>query len=714
MHFSIIHETVGSRGRLRVRATNAFSQRGAHKLLDTLFVIEGLEDIVINMRVGSIVAFYTSIAARQAMLETLGIVHALTPTAVTFIEDKLKRGAEKETTTGSSFLAKQGNSLFSMGLNYICRFVVLRFLLPWPVRVLNAVRSAWPYLSNGFVTLIQGKLNVDVLDATAILVSILRRDFRTVRVLTLLLGFGELLEKWTRQTSRDSLAQSLALDIDLVWVRREGEEMRVQLDAVQKDDFVIVRAGAAIAVDGVVEEGEAVVNQSSMTGEPLGIVRTVGASVYAGTVVEEGELYIRPTGIGSDTRLQKIIAFIEDSQSRKAEVESRALRLADMAVPFTFALAGLVWLITRNPLRAASVLLVDYSCALRLATPLAILSALREGAKNGILIKGGTYLEALAEADTIVFDKTGTLTESRPVVAEVIPGEGYSREEVLRIAACLEEHFPHPVARAVVRQAEEENLSHREEHTKVEYVVAHGIASSLHGKRVLLGSRHYIEQDEHVDVSPMEEHVARLSECGMSLLYLAMDKKLVGLIAMEDCLRPEASAVIEALRTYGIKRVVMLTGDDVRTATAVAKHLGLSEFYAGVLPIEKADVIRKLQGEGCKVIMVGDGINDAPALSAAEVSISLRDGADLAREVADVVLLDCTLDKLVTARRLSQEVLRRIHRNFVVNMSFNSAFLAGGLLGVLSPQVTAVLHNATTVGVTVNAMRPMLEERPTP
>ena len=720
MQFIFVHEVAGAQGRLRVRTSSGLSRRSAKDIADRLGAVPGLLHVEVNARTGSVLMHYADANSRRAALGALG--NPATSACVPFSRLGGSGGrhglqhAEASTTSATALSATASASACvpaKPGIGPLVRYLLLRPLLPMAARMISVFMAALPYFRRGVQAVTQGKCNVDVLDATAIGISLLRRDFRTASLLTVLLGLGETLESWTRQKSRESLAQSLALDIDTVWVRRGDVEQRVSLNALDADDLVLARAGSAIAVDGVVVEGEAVVNQASMTGEALGILRGPGLSVYAGTVVEEGELLIRPTGTGDDTRLQKIINFIEESQSLKAQVESRAMRMADMAVPFTFLLAGLVWLVTRNPARAASVLLVDYSCALRLATPLAVLAAMREGAARGVLVKGGAFLEALAEADTVVFDKTGTLTSARPRVAEVIPAPGMSRCEVLRLAACLEEHFPHPVARAVVRQAEEEQLNHQEEHTEVEYVVAHGIASRLRGERVLLGSRHYVHHDEQVPVQqPLSQEVARLSDLGHSLLYLAVNGKLVGLIAIEDYLREETPQVLGGLRNAGIRRMVMLTGDDERTAAAVARRLGIKEYRAGVLPVDKAEIVRELQSAGHKVIMVGDGINDAPALSAAEVGVTLRDGTDLAREVADVVLTDSRLDALLTARTLGQNTLRRIHRNFLTNMSLNSLFLGGGLLGALTPGVAAVLHNVTTVGVTLNAMRPVLPPLP--
>jgi len=498
------------------------------------------------------------------------------------------------------------------------------------------------------------------------------------------------------------------LRVDRIWVRRDGREEMIPYQELDAGDQVIIRSGSSVPIDGVVVEGTASVNESSMTGEPLAVMRTEGSSVYAGTVVEDGELYVRPTKIGADTRMQQIVRFIENTEQMKAGIQGRFERMADRAVPFTFGLAGLVMLFTGNLTRAASVLLVDYSCALRLATPLAILSAMNEGVRHRVMVKGGRFLETLSTVDTVVFDKTGTLTQSRPDVAYVVPAEGYTEDEVLRLSACLEEHFPHPVAKALVHCAERRSLHHAEEHTEVEYVVAHGIASKWRGKRVLLGSRHYISQDEGVDVSPMGECISDLSEKGCSLLYLAVDGNLAGIIAMEDPLRFESRELVEKLYHMGISHVLMLTGDDKRTAAAVAGRLGIKEFRAQVLPEDKARVISELKKEGRVVLMIGDGINDSPALSAADVGVTLREGADLAREVADVVLMGGALDDLLVALSLGKGVMQRIQCNFAATMTLNSLFLAGSLFGLLQPGLSAILHNLTTFGVCMNAMRSAL------
>ncbi|MCD7984461.1 MAG: heavy metal translocating P-type ATPase [Desulfovibrio sp.] len=696
MSFFIIHELQDlngtTTGRMRVRADRPLPPPPAADLTRNLEELPGISDVRVNPRVGSVLFFYADRESRLSALRLLAVRdEAPAPDTPDNISDLLP----EEPPAG--------------GMLPLIRFFVIRPFLPRIWRVITSVAAAAPFLLKGVASLLRGRLSVDVLDAAAITASILMRDFRTVSVLTLLLGLGETLEYWTRRRSLDSLTESLALNVDSVWLLGEdGTEVSVPLSQVQKDDLVVVRDGGSIPVDGIVEDGCAVVNQSSMTGEPLGVPRAKGASVFAGTVVEEGRLVIRVSHVGDGTRLRQVVTFIEQSEALKAGIQGKTERLADLAVPFTFGLAALVWLTTRNPMRAASVLLVDYSCALKLATPLAVLASMREGAGHGMVIKGGRYLEALCEADTLVFDKTGTLTNASPRVVEVIPAEGQQCDEVLRVMACLEEHFPHPVARAVVRKAQEENLQHEEEHAQVEYVVAHGVASSLHGKKLRVGSRHYIEHDEGVDVSPLEADIVRQAALGRSLLYLSEDGKLAGILAIEDPLRPEAAEVVETLRGMGFKRVLMLTGDDERTARAVAASAGITEFRAQVLPADKARVVQELTDSGCKVLMVGDGINDAPALSASHVGVAMIDGTDLAREVANVLLTRPSLGGLIEARRLACGTLRRIHTNFAVTLTLNSLFLAGGLFMVLQPGLSALLHNLTTLGVSLNAMRPHL------
>ncbi|WP_295638228.1 heavy metal translocating P-type ATPase [uncultured Mailhella sp.] len=684
MEFVLVHRIPG---RARLRMKGAFGVRTATALADALDALDDMEGVRVNPRTGSVLLLYAEEGVFDRAREILGRARKLGERTV---PAQACRNAEKP------------------GLFPFFRYLFIRPLLPMAVNMVTASARALPFLRRCFSSLVHGRLDVDALDGAAIAVSLARRDFGTVGLLTLLLGFGDALERYTQKKSLENLASHLALQVDRIWVRRDGVETLVPFAGLRESDRVIVRAGSAVPVDGVVEEGTAQVNESSMTGEPLGVMRGVGASVYAGTVVEAGEIAVRPTSVGRDTRMQQIVRFIENAEQMKAGVQGRFETLADRAVPVTFALAGLVWLFTRSLTRAASVLLVDYSCALRLATPLAILSAMNEGVKRRVMVKGGRFLEALSTVDTVVFDKTGTLTQSRPEVARVVAAEGFDEDFVLRLSACLEEHFPHPVARAVVHGAERRNLRHEEEHTDVEYVVAHGIASQWRGRRVLLGSRHYVAQDEGVDVAPLDGAAAALSREGYSLLYLSVDGRVAGIIAVEDPVRPESAVLVERLRAMGVSRVVMLTGDDERTASAVAARLGITEYCAQVLPEDKARVVRALRDEGRVVLMIGDGINDSPALSTADVGVTLRDGSDLAREVADVVLMGGSLNQLVTALELGRGAMRRIHVNFAATMALNSAFLFGGLTGLLRPGASAVLHNLTTIGVSLNAMRPVL------
>lgn len=591
----------------------------------------------------------------------------------------------------------------------LARFVFLRPFMPVAANAANAFLGAVPIIREGVSELFRGRLNVAVLDAAALVVSLLRRDFKTASLLVLLLGMGEMLENYARKKSMASLAEQLSVKCDVVWIR-EGDALRQKpLAEATPDDVIVVRSGSVIPVDGVVLDGEAAVNQTAMTGEPLAVHRTSGGAVFAGTVVESGEIAIRPTGIGDGTRLSQIISFVEESEKAKAGIESKALKFADAIVPFNFALAALVWIFTRDLTRTASVLLVDYSCALRLATPLAILSSMKEGTARGVVVKGGRYLEALAEVDTVVFDKTGTLTNATPRLSDVVSlREDLSEDELLRLSACLEEHFPHPVSRAIVHAAEEKGLAHHDERhdAEVKYVVAHGICSKVDGETVLLGSRHFIEDDEGVSCAPALAHVERLAAQGKTILYVALSGRLIGVLGIEDPIREEAAGVIEALHARG-KKVVMLTGDDERTAAAVAKRLGIDAWRAQVLPSDKADEVLRLKDAGAKVLMIGDGINDSPALSAADVGVTMRDGTDIAQEVADVIMAP-SLEYLLVALDLGEATMRRIRQNVALSVGLNSAFLAGGLTGLLMPAVSALLHNATTIGVCLNAMRPEL------
>jgi Cu2+-exporting ATPase len=572
-----------------------------------------------------------------------------------------------------------------------------------------AVLRAVPYIFSGLKAVLRGKLNLEALDATALIFCLVRRDFRTLASLTFFFALGEYLTEWTRKKSRVSLEKSLALHVDAVWVRRDGVEMSVPYMEVQVGDHVVVRAGSAVPVDGTVLSGEGMINQASMTGESQPVHRCARASVYAGTVLEEGELIVKATKVGGNTRIHALVRAIEDSETLKAAVQSRYERMADAVVPYNFLAGGLVYAASRDVMRTSSVFLVDYSCALRLLAPLAVLTAIREASDAGVLIKGGKYMEALALADVVVFDKTGTLTEARPTLVDVIPFDGTDGDRILRLAACLEEHFVHPVGQAVVRASEKRGLKHKEEHTEVHFVVAHGIASTWQGKKLCLGSRHFICEDNGVQPSAAQQTVIdRETAKGRSVLYLSINDALAGILLIEDALRAEAPSVVRALYAGGLKRVIMLTGDGEKTAAAIAAQAGIREFKAHMLPEGKAAFIRKLKQDGFNVVMVGDGINDSPALSAAHAGIAMAEGADIAREVADIVLLNGKLEGLLLAEHISHAMLRRIRSGFRTSLFWNSVFMLGGLAGLLSPRVSAFLHNTATAAVAVSSMRPYL------
>ncbi|WP_301187965.1 heavy metal translocating P-type ATPase [Turicimonas muris] len=677
-----------TQGRIRFVSDFPFGSEGAEELADKLDLIPGIEGVRINPRTRSVLLLYMD---KQSLQEAKSVI-----------------ARYMRTLASKSLAIPQGQSVISdVAFWPMVRFFT-RPLMPFPASLGMFLHSSWGIFSGGFKKLFSGKLTVEVLDLSAIAASLLMRDFKTASTLVLLLGFGEKLEEWTRRKTMTNLTRSLAMNIDTVWIVKDGHELEVPLSSVTKEDLLKVRAGSAIPVDGKVIGGSATVNQASMTGESIGVLRTEGSTVYAGTVVEDGELLIQPTAVGQGTRLNKIIQFIENSEKVKANVESKAMKIADKVVPYSFLLSGLVWLFTRNLQRAAAVLMVDYSCALKMSTPVAFMSSMREGASHKILIKGGRYIEELAQVDTVVFDKTGTLTESHPKVSEVIPLGTWDRDTVLRNAACLEEHFPHPVAKAIVRAAADEELHHEEEHAEVKYVVGHGICTELNGEKVLIGSRHYIEEDAGVDCSGAEEIIESIASKGHTVLYLSRNGKLEGLIGIEDPIRKESVEVIEELRNLGIQNIVMLTGDGPRTAKNVAARLDIKEYYCQVLPEGKAQIIERMVKSGRKVLMVGDGINDSPALTAANVGVSLSEAADLAREVAAVVLLENNLKHLPLAIKLGKRTLSRIHQNFRASVGLNTAFLAGGLAGVLPAAVGAVLHNVTTVGVTLNAARAYL------
>lgn len=582
--------------------------------------------------------------------------------------------------------------------------------LPRPLRIARCCCHMVPFLRRGLHCVFHREMKVELLDAISVGISGCRGDFGTAGMVMFLLEVGELLEDWTRRRSIEDLAQCMSLNVDRVWIRTDGgEEVLVPIGQVHPGAHVVLRAGGLVPVDGVLLEGEATVNQASLTGESIPVPKRQGSTLYAGTVVEEGECVVEVRSANGSSRYDKIVAMIEDSQQLKSEAESKAAHLADKLVPYTFAGSILGFVLTRNVTRALSVLMVDFSCALKLAMPLAVLSSMREAGKRHITVKGGKFLERVAQADTIVFDKTGTLTYACPKVADVIPFGGNDKREMLRLAACLEEHFPHSLANAVVQEAKEQNLQHEEFHTKVEYIVAHGIASSVDGVRALIGSAHFIFEDEKCVVPEGEQDKFDALPEEYSHLYLSLGGKLAAVICISDPVRAEAPHVIEILRSTGITNTVMLTGDSYRTARTIAAKLGVNDFQAEVLPEDKASYIARMRQEGHTVIMVGDGINDSPALSEADVGIAISDGAAIAREIADITVSADDLWELVELRLIALGLMHRIHRNYRFVIGFNGSLIALGLFGIISPGVSAALHNLSTLGISLHSMTELPE-----
>ena len=586
-----------------------------------------------------------------------------------------------------------------------------KLFLPMPVRaVITSVKSV-KYIWKGIRCLAHGRLEVPVLDATAISVSVFRKDFATAGSVMFLLGIGEIIEEWTHKKSVGDLARSMSLNVKKVWLKREDQEILVKSSEVQPGDEIIVHMGNVIPFDGEVSDGEGMVNQASLTGEAMPVRRVSGQSVYAGTVLEEGELQIRVKAVTGSTRYEKIVSMIEDSEKLKSSVEGKAEHLADRLVPYTLLGTGAAWLLTRNVTRTLSVLMVDFSCALKLAMPITVLSAIREAGENHITVKGGKFLEAVADADTIVFDKTGTLTKATPTVKDVVVFGEYPKEEALRIAACLEEHFPHSMAKAVVDAAKERNLSHEEMHSKVEYIVAHGISSYINDKKVVIGSSHFVFEDEECTIDPQYQDRYDTLPPEYSHLYLAIEHKLAAVICIEDPLREEAAEMVKSLKAAGITKVVMMTGDSERTAAAIAKRVGVDEYYAEVLPEDKANFVEKEKSEGRKVIMIGDGINDSPALSAADAGIAISDGAEIAREIADITIAADDLREVVTLKLLSNLMLKRIHRNYRSIVGINSGLIVLGVTGMIQPTMSALLHNTSTLLISLRSMRNLPPEK---
>ena len=589
-----------------------------------------------------------------------------------------------------------------------------KLFLPAPLDAAYTAFRSIRFLWKGVRCVLSRRLEVEVLDALSIGVSLLRGDFGTAGSVMFLLNLGSLLEEWTRKKSLDDLARSMALNVDKVWVRSQGTEVLVPLTKVRSGDEVVVRSGNMIPLDGTVLEGEAMVNQAALTGEAMPVRKAEGSTLYAGTVVEEGECVFIAKAEGGSNRYDKIVAMIEESEKLKSSTENRALVLADKLVPWCLGATVVTYLLTRNATRAISCLMVDFSCALKLSMPLAVLSAMRECGSYHITVKGGKYLEALSKADTIVFDKTGTLTRATPQVVEVVPFSGCNEREVLQLAACLEEHFPHSMANAVVRAARERGISHEEMHSEVEYIVAHGIASRVGGERVVIGSHHFVFEDEKCTIPAAEQQKFDALKPAYSHLYMAASGQLVGVICISDPLRPEAAAVLNGLRALGIRNTVMMTGDSERTAAAIAKQVGVDRFFAEVLPEDKANFVQQAKAEGHTVVMIGDGINDSPALSAADIGIAINSGAAIAREIADVTIKADSLEELVALKAIANSLQKRVHANYRFVLTFNSALIALGALGILQPASSAMLHNLSTIGISLKSMTNLLPENRAP
>lgn len=585
---------------------------------------------------------------------------------------------------------------------YICKA-----LFPTPISNAIMLINGFRYVAKGIRTLLSGKLTVDVLDGASVGACLLQRNYATAGTIMFLLSVSSLLEDYTRARTKAVLTDSLAVKATTAWLVTKDGDVQIAMSDLHVGDVIRVRTGSVIPVDGTITDGEAYINESSMTGEPLAVMKSTGATVFAGTAIEEGTLAIQVKALSSNTKINKIIELIDSSENLKAGIQSKAETLADRIVPFSFLGFGLTLLLTRNITKAVSVLMVDYSCAIKLSTPIAVISAIREAADHNITIKGGKYLEEFAQATTIVFDKTGTLTNAEPKLERVISFDDRSEDEILKIAACLEEHFPHSVAKAIVVGAEKKNLHHEEEHAEVEYIVAHGIATMLHGQRTIIGSKHFVCEDEKVVISDQQQQEIDEKSGACSVVYLAQGDSLIGALCISDPPRAEAKEAIEQLQACGIQNVIMLTGDSERAAKIIAAQLGITTVYAQVLPEDKHRYIEMRKNNGERVIMVGDGINDAPALAAANVSVAMSDASDIAKETADITLRETSLKELVTVRQLSTKLMERINRNYRFIVGFNSALLLGGVFGVLSPAASALLHNVSTMAICMKSMTPL-------
>ena len=690
MKCKILHE---SPGRMRIRTLcGAMSLRQADILEAYLKKVDGAKSVKVYDRTGDAVICYAG--SRDAMLHALAVFSYARSEELAPEHSSRALNREFEDKLVFTVLRRAGNQLF----------------LPSPIRTAIAIFRSAKYIKAGLTSLLHGRLTVSVLDATAVTVSMVRGDFATAGSVMFMLRLGEILEEWTHKKSVADLAGAMSLNVDKVWLKADGTEVLVPIGDVKAGDCIVVRTGGMIPLDGKVVSGEATVNQASITGESMPVPKGPGSYVYAGTVAEEGECVIQVEKAVGSGRYDRIVKMIEESEKLKSTAEDKASRLADRLVPYTLGGTALTYLLTRNAMKALAVLMVDFSCALKLSMPIAVLSAMRESSGYHISVKGGRFMEAVANADTVVFDKTGTLTYATPTVAKVVSFDGYSASEMLRLAACLEEHYPHSMANAVVEEARRLGLDHKEYHSQVEYVVAHGISSSVEDKKVIIGSAHFVFEDEGCVVPAGEEEKFNALPEEYSHLYLCIAGRLAAVICIADPLRKEAKSAIEALHACGISKVVMMTGDNRKTAQAVAREVGVDQFFAEVLPEDKANFVRQEKAAGRKVIMIGDGVNDTPALSEADVGIAISTGAAIAREIADVTIASEDLFELVTLRQLSQQLMRRIHRNYRFIVSFNCMLIALGVAGVIQPTTSALLHNASTLGISLDSMTDLLKK----
>ena len=692
MKCQILHE---GKGRIRVHVCNVrMTLHRADVLEAWLNSRDAIEKAVVYERTGDVVVTYAG--KRSDAVKALAAYRFDDP--------------ELDALVTSADSRKINQEYQSRMCDLVAGHFFRKLFLPAPLRAAYTVYRSLGFVWKGICCLWRRKLEVEVLDALSIGVSVLRGDFGTAGSVMFLLNLGSLLEEWTRKKSLDDLARSMALNVDKVWVRSQGTEVLLPLTKVQPGDEIVVRSGNMIPLDGTILEGEAMVNQAALTGESLPVRKISGATVYAGTVVEEGECVFTATAAGGANRYDKIVAMIEESEKLKSGTENRALELADRLVPWCLAGTVVTYLLTRNVTRAISILMVDFSCALKLSMPLAVLSAMRECGDAHITVKGGKYLEALAKADTIVFDKTGTLTRATPQVVDVVPFSQSDPDDVLRLAACLEEHFPHSMANAVVRAAKEKGLSHEEMHSEVEYIVAHGIASRVSGQRVVIGSYHFVFEDEHCTILPEDQEKFDALAPEYSHLYMAASGQLVGVICIADPLRPEAASVLRQLHHLGVRNTVMMTGDSYRTAAAIAKQVGVDQFFAEVLPEDKAAFVQKARAEGHTVVMIGDGINDSPALSAADIGIAINSGAAIAREIADVTIKADSLEELVLLKTIANALQHRVSANYRFVLTFNSTLIVLGALGILQPAASAMLHNLSTLGISLKSMTDLVQK----